>query len=107
MPARRVRASRGEVLAVLREGLSGLVLQLGRRLLQLLSLELDALFGGRDVGEAALDLLQLLELLLVGEIECFAGVLDLVEDLVGLCLDDVRQALHHTHMCSLDVSRPA
>ena len=56
---------------------------------------------------AALYLLELLDLFLIGEIKRLAGVLRLVEDLVGLGLDDVRQALHHTHMCSLDVLGPA
>ena len=93
----------GQVLAVLRERLACLVLQLGGGLLQLLGLELDALLRGRDIGEAPLHLLQLLDLLLVGEIERLARILRLVEDLVCLGLDDVRQALHHTHLCSLAV----
>ena len=93
----------GQVLAVLRERLACLVLQLGGSLLELLSLELDALLGGGDIGEAPLHLLQLLDLLLVGEIERLAGILGLVENLVCLGLDDVRQALHHTHVCSLAV----
>ena len=79
----------GEVLAVLGEGLARLVLQLVGRLLELLGLELDALAGRGDVGDAPLYLLQLLELLLVGEVERLAGILDLVEDLVRLRLDEL------------------
>ena len=95
----------GEVLAVLGERLAGLVLQLGGGRLELLSLELDPLAGGGDVGDAALHLRELLDLLLVREVESVAGVLDPVQGLVGLGLDDARQPLHHTH--ALVLSPPA
>ena len=98
IPDRRVERLGGEVLTVLRQRLSCLVLQLGRRLLQLLGLELDPLLRRCHIGEATLDLLELLDLLLVGEIERLAGVLGPVEDFVRLGLDDVRQPFHHTHV---------
>ena len=87
----------GEVLAVLAEGRACLILQLVGARLELLGLELDPLAGGRDVGDAPAHLLELLELLLVGEIERLAGVLDAVEDLVRLRLHDAAQAFHHAH----------
>ena len=67
------QAPRGEVLAVLRECLTRLVLQLGGGLLQLLGLQLDPLPGRGDVGHAPPYLLQLFELLLVGKVERLAG----------------------------------
>ena len=78
----------GQVLVALLQGRLGLRLQLVGLLLQPLGLELEALAGGGHVGHAPPDLLQLLQLLLVGEIQRVAGVFRLVQDLVGLGLED-------------------
>ena len=94
-----------EVLVVLGKGGLRLILQLVGVRLQLGRLQLDALAGRRDVGETLADLLELLELLLVGEVEGVAGVLDAIEHLVRLRLDDTAQALHHAH-ASLLVAEP-
>ena len=69
MAARRARASRGQVLAVLPQRLPGLVLQLRPLLLELGGLDLDPLAGGPHLGDAPADLLEVLELLLVGEVQ--------------------------------------
>jgi hypothetical protein len=58
-----------EGLVALGESGLGLVGQLVALGLQLLGLDLDALARGGDVGDGALDLGQVLELLFVGEIE--------------------------------------
>jgi len=50
-------------------------------------LQLDPLLRRRDVGHAAADLLEALELLLVGQVERFPGILGLVEQFVGLGLE--------------------
>ena len=97
MPARRLERLAGEVLPVLRERLLGLVLQLVGARLQLLGLELDALSRRSDVGDALSYLLELLELLFVGEVEGLAWVFDPVEHLVRLRLYYARQALHEGH----------
>ena len=66
-------------------------------LLELAGLDLDPLLGGGHLGDAAADLLDVLELLLVGEVEGVAGVLDPVEQLVGLGPEDVQKPLECTH----------
>ncbi len=81
----------GQVLAVLGQGLAGLVLQLRPLLLELVGLDLDALPGGGHLGDAPAHLLEVLELLLVGEVEGVAGVLDPVEHLVRLGPEDVQR----------------
>src|SRR4029453_10414364 len=58
---RRGSASLGPVLPVRGDGLGGLALQLGRRALQLLGLELDPLAGGGHVGHGPAHLLQHLQ----------------------------------------------
>ncbi len=89
-PARQRLA--GEVLvALLQRGL-GLALQLVGLLLQPLGLQLDPLAGRGDVGHPPPDLLQLLELLLVGEVQRVARVLHLVQGLVRLGPEDVTDA---------------
>ena len=93
-PAERLA---GQVLTVLAEGQAGLVLELGRLLLELVGLDLDPLPGRGHLGDAAAHLLEVLELLLVGEVEGVAGVLDPVEQLVGLGPEDVQKALEDTH----------
>jgi hypothetical protein len=56
-------------------------------LLELLLLELQALLRGDDVGDALLDVLEQLHLLLVGVLERLGRVLRPVEELVDLRLD--------------------
>ena len=82
----------GQVLVALRQRRLGLVLQLVGLLLQPLGLQLDPLAGRGHVGHAPPDLLQLLELLLVGEVQGVAGVLHLVQDLVRLGPEDVEES---------------
>ena len=84
----------GEVLAAGRERLARLVVELGELLLELLRLELEALLRGDDVGDAALDVLQHLELLLVGVVERDGRVLGAVEQLRVPGLDDGRGSAH-------------
>jgi hypothetical protein len=69
----------GEGLVVLGQRGLGLVGQLVALVLQLLGLDLDALARGGDVGDGALHLGEVVELLLVGEVERLAGVLHLVQ----------------------------
>ena len=87
----------GQVLAVLGQGVLGLLLQLVGLGLELGGLELDPLLGRGDVGHAAPDLLEVLQQLLVGEVEGLPGVLRLVQELVGLGLENPGHALHDTH----------
>ena len=84
----------GEVLAVGRERLARLVVELGELLLELLRLQLEPLLRGDDVGDAALDVLQHLELLLVRVVERHRGVLGAVEQLRVPRLDDGRGSAH-------------
>ena len=86
-----------EVLATGADGLLGLALELGRLLLELVDLQLDALAAGGDVRDAAADLREQLELALVAVVEGLAGVLRLVQGLVGLRAEDQADALHETH----------
>ncbi len=86
----------GEVLAAEREGLAPLVLQLGGLGLELVELELQALAGGRHVGDAATDLLEQLQLLLVRVVKGLARILGPVQGLVGLRAEDHPHPLHDT-----------
>ena len=81
-----------EVLAVRGERLARLRLELDDVLLELLRLELEPLLRGDDVGDAALDVLELLEHLLVGVVERLVRVLGPVEQLRVLRLDDRHRA---------------
>jgi len=81
----------GKLLVALLQRRLGLTLQLVGLLLQLLGLQLDPLAGRRHVGHAPAHLGQLLDLLLVGEVQGVPGVLHLVEGLVGLGPEDVRE----------------
>ena len=83
----------GEVLAVRGHGLARLGLELDDVLLELLLLQLDPLLGGDDVGDPALDVLELLEHLLVRVVERLGRVLGPVQGLRVLRLDDQRRAL--------------
>ena len=91
---RRLALERGarEILAIRRDGLVRLPVELDDALLELGLLELEALLRGDDVGEAALDVLQQLELLLVRVVESLAGILRPVEQLRDLRLGDRRGA---------------
>ena len=80
-----------EVLAVRRDRLPGLCLELDDVLLELLLLQLEPLLGGDDVGGAALDVLELLEHLLVRVVERLGRVLRPVQQLRVLGLDDQRR----------------
>ena len=87
--ARRGQRLAGQILvALLQRGL-GLALQLVGLLLQPLGLQLDPLARRGHVGHAPPHLLQLLELLLVGEVQRVARVLHFVQGLVGLGPEDV------------------
>ncbi len=93
----------GQVLVALLQGRLGLPLQLVGLLLQPLGLELEPLAGRGHVGHAPADLLQLLELLFVGEIQRVAGIFRLVQDLVGLGLEDPADPLEracHVNECT-------
>jgi len=74
----------GEILAASRECLSCLSLELLDLLLELLRLKLQSLFRGDDVGDAALDILEQLALLLVGIVERDRRVLRTIEQAWGL-----------------------
>ena len=83
----------GEILAVRGDRLAGLRLELDDVLLDRLGLELEPLLRGHDVGDAALDVLELLEHLLVRVVERLGRVLGPVERARGLRLEDQREAL--------------
>ncbi len=87
----------GELLPVLLQGLACLVLQLVSLLLELRRLDLDPLPGSGDLGHAPADLLQVLELFLVGKVEGVTGVLGAVEHPVRLGTEDVQKALEQAH----------
>ena len=76
-----------EILAILRERLARLRVQLDDLLLELLLLELEALLGRDDVGDALLDVLEQLHLLLVAVLQRLTRILGLVEHPVDLGLD--------------------
>ena len=78
-----------QILLALGERRLGLVLEVVHRVLELLLLQLDLLARRGDVHQRPLDLGDLVEHLLVGEIEHLVRLLGGVERLVGLGLDDV------------------
>jgi hypothetical protein len=84
----------GEVLAVHRQRLLGLLGELVGLLLELRDLELDALAAGGDVRHAAAYLREQLELTLVAVVQGLPRVLCAVERLVGLGPEDQAEALH-------------
>ena len=69
----------GEVLTSLSERLAGLGVELHNLLLELLRLHLKALLRRDHVGDALLDVLKQLDLLLVAVVERLAGILSPVE----------------------------
>ena len=75
MASRRVRASRARGSLSWPRAALACSANLSPWALQLLGLDLDALARGGDVGDGALDLGEVLELLLVREVERLAGVL--------------------------------
>ena len=81
-----------QVLAALRERLARLRVELDDLLLVLLGLHLDALLRRDDVGDALLDVLKQLELLVVAVVERLGRILGPVEHLRDLGLDDRRHA---------------
>ena len=78
----------GQVLAALRERLAGLRVELDDLLLELVGLHLEALLRRRDVGDALLDVLEQLQLLVVAVVERLGRVLGTVEGLRDLRLYD-------------------
>src|SRR5206468_4192943 len=68
--------------------LAGLRVELDHALLKAVLLHLEALLGGDDLGDALLDVLQQLELLVVAVVQRLAGILRAVEQLGDLRLDD-------------------
>ena len=91
--ARRDSASRARSSLLCCRAALAWPLELVGLLLQPLGLQLDPLAGRGHVGHAPPDLLQLLQLLLVGEVERVAGVFGLVQHLVGLRLEDPLDSL--------------
>jgi hypothetical protein len=82
---REILPTGGHRLARLRVELDDALLELGL-------LQLEPLLGGDDVGDAALDVLQQLELLLVGVVQRLGRVLGAVEQLGELRLHHQRRA---------------
>src|SRR5262249_14792443 len=82
------------ILASLRDRLAGLGVQLDDVLLERLGLELEPLLRRDHVGDAALHVLEELELLLVRVIELLRRLLRAVEQLRPLRLNDVRRPLN-------------
>ena len=96
-----------EVLAALRQGLAGLRVELHHLLLELLLLQLEALLRRDDVGDALLDVLEQLHLLLVAVLQRLRRILRPVEELVDLRLDDYgHTSAHAGHGCLLDGPGP-
>ena len=87
---------RREIVAARGDRLARLALERDDVLLELLLLQLDPLLRGRDVGDTALHVLELLEHLLVRVVERLGRVLRLVEEFRVLRLDDGRCALHES-----------
>ncbi len=77
-----------EVFAAGGQRLPGLAVQLFDLLLHRRVLHLQPLLGRRDVGDAALDVLELAELLLIGVVEGLVGVLGAIQRLRELGLED-------------------
>jgi len=78
----------GEILPARRQRLTRLAVELDQVLLQLLRLELQPLLGRDDVGDAPLDVLQALQLALVGVVERFARILGSPQERREFRLDD-------------------
>ena len=95
-----------EILAILRQRLPRLRVQLDDLLLELLLLELEALLGRDDVGDALLDVLEQLHLLLVAVLQRLTRILGLVEHPVDLGLDYSGEPSGHAgHGTSLPYGR--
>ena len=84
----RVERLAGEILAAGLQRLPRLAVELLDLLLHRRVLHLEPLLRGRHVGDAALDVLELAELLLVGVVERLVRVLGAVERLRELRLED-------------------
>ena len=82
----------GEILAALGDGLSRLGVELDDALLDLRLLELEPLLRSDDVGDAALHVLEQLELLLVRVVQGLARILGAIEQLRHFRLHDERCA---------------
>ena len=93
-----------QVLATGRQRRPGLVIELGQLLVQAGDLQLDPLAAGGHVGHAAPDLLQHLQLLLVGVVQGLCGILRLVHGRVGLGAEDHLEALPHSSHGSRSLS---
>ena len=87
----------GQVLLALRERRLGLVLEVVHRVLELLLLQFDLLAGRGDRHQPTLDLVDLVEHLLVGQVEHLVRLLGGVERLVGLGLEYVVRPLEEAH----------
>ena len=83
-----------EILAVRLQRILRLAVELVDLLLHRVVLKLEPLLGGRHVGDPALDVLELAQLLLVGVVERLGRVLGAVEQPRELRLDDRRRAPH-------------
>ena len=97
----------GEVLASGRQGGAGLVIELGQLLVEAGDLQLDPLAARGHVGHTPADLLQHLQLLLVGVVQGLRGILSLVHGRVGLGAEDHLEALPHSGHGSLSLSSQA
>src|SRR5439155_25150381 len=88
-PGRPLEGLAGEVLAIGSDGLARLRVERDDILFELRGLELEALLGGADVRDSALDVLQRLELLLVGIVECLVRILCAIEQRAELRPDNL------------------
>jgi len=86
-----------QVLTVGGQRLAGLVVHTVDVRLELGRLQLQALLRGRDLDDAALEVLDLLQLALVRVVERLAGVLRFVEDAAHLRLEDGRHTAQDAH----------
>src|SRR5262245_40922538 len=82
-----------QVLAAYLERFLSLVRELVSLSVQLIGLELNPLTAGRHVSDTATDLLQKLELALVGVIEGLPRIFKFVQGLIGLGTKDQRDPL--------------
>src|SRR5204862_2109358 len=87
----------GEILPAGSKRLAGLRVELDDVLLQLLRLDLQPLLRSDDVGDAALDVLQGLQLALVRVVERLARVLRAVQQRVPFRLDDLAGSGQQAH----------
>ena len=87
----------GQILPAGLESLPGLAFQPGDVFLDFGGLLLDAPLGGDHFHHAALDILQHFQLLFVGVVQGFPGILRGVEDAVHLGLDDGGHSGKHSH----------